>query len=170
VACAAFSVLAVLDHLSNAGEIRRGVRVGDVALGGKTPGEARSILARSGVQEGEIRLTKPGADAAVPARSLGVQLDVETAVARAYAVGREGGVFGCFAERVRAPFGVGVPAEVRYREDDAAAWVRGVTEQDAAEARDATVEISGTDVSVTRPPGRATPSTRLPRCGGWTVP
>ena len=148
VACAAFSVLAALDRLSNAGEIRRGVHVGDVALGGKTPGEARSILARGTPGDEEIRLSGPGGDAAVPARRLGVRLDVEATAGRAYAVGREGGIVGRVSERLRAPFGVGVPAEVRYRHEDAEEWVRAVAERSAAEARDASVEISGTDVSV----------------------
>ena len=149
VVCAALSVLATLDHLSNAGEIRRGVHVGDVGLGGKTPEEARSILARSNPQDAEIRLLKPRQDAAVPAASLGVRLDVEATVGRAYAVGREGGVLGRLADRARAPFGVGAPAEVRYSTEDAEAWVRGVAERDAAAVREASAEISGTDVSVT---------------------
>jgi vancomycin resistance protein YoaR len=101
------------------------------------------------LQDREIRLTKPEEDAAVPAASLGARLHAETTVGRAYAVGREGNVFGRLADRVRAPFGVGVPAEVGYGQEDAAAWVRGVAERETSSARDATVGISGTDVSVT---------------------
>lgn len=78
-----------------------------------------------------------------------MRLDVGATVGRAYAVGRDGGIVGRVSERLRAPFGVGVPAEVRYRHGDAEAWMRGVAQRYAAGASDASVGISGTDVSVT---------------------
>src|ERR671916_16878 len=36
--------VAAADYLLNAGEIRRGVRVGELSMGGKTPAEARELV------------------------------------------------------------------------------------------------------------------------------
>ena len=44
VACAVVSVLVAADYWSSTGKIHRGVEVGSVALGGKTPAEAEEIV------------------------------------------------------------------------------------------------------------------------------
>ncbi len=43
IACAIIAVLVAADYLMNSGRIYRGVEVGDVAIGGQTPTEARQI-------------------------------------------------------------------------------------------------------------------------------
>ena len=145
--CAAVSVAVALDNLANAGEIRRGVRVGDVALGGQTPGEAAQTLERSAAGVGEFRLVGEG-EAAISARQLGVRVDVGETVRRAYAVGREGGLVERLSDRAGSLFGAGVPAAVGYRPDAAETWVRRVVDRQAADPRDASVRISGSKVSV----------------------
>ena len=148
VACAVVSVVAALDQLSSVGEIRPGVHVGEAALGGKTPREAREVLERASEPD-EVRLAGPGEDAAIPAKRLGLRFDVETTVERAYAVGREGGVGERVSDRLGSLFRSGVPAEVSYNRERARAWVRDVAERDAAEAANAGVEISASGVTVT---------------------
>src|SRR3712207_733647 len=44
IVCAVIAVLVAADYLVNSGRIYRGVEVGDVALGGKTPAEASRIV------------------------------------------------------------------------------------------------------------------------------
>lgn len=149
LACAALSVLVALDHLSSTGEIRPGVSVGDVALGGKSPQEAREILGRRAATVEEIRLTGSEGGVAVAARELGVRFDIEATVGQAYAVGREGGLFGRLAGRATSLFGADVPAEVGYSREDARGEIEDLAGRVGAEARDASVGISGPYVSVT---------------------
>ena len=147
--CAVFSALVAADQLTNAGEIRGGVSVGDVDLGGKTPEEARSILVRHSPESlGEIRLSGPHGDFALSAGDLGARLDAGSTAREAYAVGRRGGFAERLGERVRALFGVGVPAGVRYRSEAARAKVEGLAARVNREPRDASVEVSGTEVRV----------------------
>src|SRR3712207_6663105 len=47
IACAVFAMLVAADYLMNSGRIYRGVEVGDVAIGGRTPAEASRIVERS---------------------------------------------------------------------------------------------------------------------------
>jgi 3-methyladenine DNA glycosylase Mpg len=42
--CAVFAVLVAADYWMNAGKVYRGVEVGDVALEGQTPAEAKEII------------------------------------------------------------------------------------------------------------------------------
>ncbi|QIN82442.1 hypothetical protein GBA63_07110 [Rubrobacter tropicus] len=149
LACAALSVLVALDHLSSSGEIRPGVSVGGVALGGKTPEEAREALGSLAFSRGEVRMTGPGEGAAIPARRLDLRFDAETTVERAYAVGREGGIAERISDRAGSLLGFGVPAEVGYSRQGARVWLRNVAERETAEVRDASVGISGSDVTVT---------------------
>lgn len=148
--CAVVSALVAVEHLSSAGEIRVGVSVGGVGLGGKTPEEAREIVSRHAPEElDEIRLSGPHEDFALPVEDLDARLDARVTAERAYAVGREGGLLERLVERVRAPFGVSVPAEVRYRLGAARAEVEGLASRVNRESREASVEISGAEVRVT---------------------
>ena len=100
--CAVVSALVAVDHLTHSGEIREGVSVGGVALGGKSPEEAREILSRRVPERlQEIRLSGPSGTFALPAEDLGVRLDARATAERAYAVGRRGSLLERLAERVR---------------------------------------------------------------------
>jgi len=147
--CAAFSALVAVDGLANAGEIRGGVFAGSVTLGGKTPGEAREILSRRSPRAlGEIRLLGSHGDLAVPAVNLGADLDAGATAEKAYAVGRRGGFLERLSDRVRAPFGVVVQAEVRYRAEAARAEAEVLAARVNQQPQDATLEVSGTGVRV----------------------
>lgn len=147
--CAIFSALVAADQLTNAGEIRGGVSVGDVYLGGKTPEEARGILGRHRPETlEEIRLSGPRGDFALSAGDLGARLDARSTAREAFAVGRRGGFAERLGGRIRTPFGVGVPAEVRYRSEVARAKIEGLAARVNREPRDASVEVSGAGVRV----------------------
>ena len=70
------TVLVAADYWMNYGKIYRGVSVGSVPLGGKTPGEAQQILEERAGSLEEIELTGPQ-EFTVPSDRLGVNFDVE---------------------------------------------------------------------------------------------
>ncbi len=148
--CAILSVLVAADHLANTDEIRRGVSVGDVALGGKTLADAREILERHAPETLEkIRISGPGGDFTLRAGRLGVRFDVQATVERAYAVGRRGTLLERLGERARSVFGVSVPAEVRHRPRALRVAVEGLASRVNGEPKDASVAVSGVEVRVT---------------------
>ncbi len=151
ILCAIVSTMVAVEHVSNMGKIQRGVSVGDVALGGKTPEEARRALEdRVPESQERVELSAPGGSFALSAEDLGVRSDVGATVERAYAVGRRGSVPERLAERVRSLAGVSVPAEVGYRSAAARAAAKRIAFQASHEARDASVSVSGSNVKVTR--------------------
>jgi vancomycin resistance protein YoaR len=107
-------------YAGNADEIRRGVRVGEVNVGGLTRGEARAAVERhaAGAFE-EIRFGE-GVFAASGER-LGVKVDAARAVDEAYSVGREGWVGARVFDVLHAYFlgGIRVDPEVAYDEEAA---------------------------------------------------
>jgi hypothetical protein len=91
IACALVAVLVAADHWANQGRIYDGVMVGNVSLGGKTPEEAREIVAERGASAlDELRFTGGPEEFVISAREAGLTLDTDATVDRAYAVGREG--------------------------------------------------------------------------------
>src|SRR5829696_5835473 len=115
--CAVVAALVVGDYWMNYGKIYRGVEVGGVALGDKTPEEAQQILKeRTGGLE-EIELTGPE-EFTVSSERLGVDFDAQRTVDRAYAVGREGGMLKRLYERAEATWGaVRLPLVVDYERE-----------------------------------------------------
>ncbi len=108
-----------------AGEIRRGIRVGEVSVGGMTRDEAREAIERhaAGAFE-EIRFGD--GVFSVPGGKLGVKVDAASAVGEAYSVGREGWAGKRVVDVLRAYFlgGIRIDSDVEYREEVA----RGVLE------------------------------------------
>ncbi len=108
-----------------AGEIRRGIRVGEVSVGGMTRDEAREAIERhaAGAFE-EIRFGD--GVFSVPGEKLGVKVDAASAVGEAYSVGREGWAGKRVFDVLRAYFlgGIRIDSDVEYREEVA----RGVLE------------------------------------------
>lgn len=147
ILCAALSALVALEHLVNAGEIRRGVSVGDVALGGKTPEEALTALDRHAPRTPEqVRLSGPGLTLDVPTKDLDVRLGTRATIREAYAVGRRGSLPRRLVERAGSLFGVSVPAEVRYRPGALRATLDGLASRANRQPRDASVTVSGSEV------------------------
>jgi vancomycin resistance protein YoaR len=108
-------------------EIRSGVRIGEVSVGGMTREEARAAVERhaAGAFE-EIRFGD--GVFSVPGERLGVEVEVTPAVDEAYSVGREGWIGRRVFDVLRAYLG-GIQLEpaVEYREEVA----RGVIEEAA---------------------------------------
>ncbi|MEW6636958.1 MAG: peptidoglycan binding domain-containing protein [Actinomycetota bacterium] len=149
IACAIVAVLVAADYWLNAGKIYRGVEVGEISLGGKTPEEAERIVQRraTGALK-EIEFSGPE-EFSRTAEEMGVLYDVEATVAEAYAVGREGNLLERLGERLKAAYGtVDVSPKVEYRPQQARAEVEEIAARLDAEPVEATVRIVGPEVEV----------------------
>jgi vancomycin resistance protein YoaR len=113
-------LVVALWYMGSADEIRDGVSVGEVEVGGLTRGEARAAVERQAagafdeVRFGEGVFTVSG-------ERLGVKVDAARAVDEAYAVGREGWVGARVFDVLQAYLlgGVRVDPEVEYDEEAA---------------------------------------------------
>jgi vancomycin resistance protein YoaR len=101
--CAVMALLLVVDRWMSYGRIHRGVEVGSVDVGGKTPEEARRVIEdrAAGVPE-RVRFFRGSGEFAYTADELGVGFDIETSLDQAYAVGREGDIFERLGDRSKA--------------------------------------------------------------------
>lgn len=150
VLSAVVAALVAADNWANVGEIRRGVEVGGVSLGGKTPEEARQVLKERTDVLGEIRFTAEAEEYALDTEELGVDLDAAGTVDRAYAVGRRGGTLERLGERTKAAAGtVRVPLVVDEDRDRLREGLLGVFAALAVEPTEAKFEVKGDEVSVT---------------------
>ena len=150
VICAIVSVLVAANYWMNHSKIYPGVTVGDVALGGKTPEEAREVLdGRAGGTLREVRLSGGPEELTLPAEEAGVSFDAASTVDRAYAVGREGSVFERLGERLRAAWGTAsVRPAVDYDREAIRARVENLAGRANAEPRNAYVNMSGARAEV----------------------
>jgi vancomycin resistance protein YoaR len=122
-------VVVAVWHLTGADEIRRGIQIGEVDVGGMTRDEAREAVERhaAGAFE-EIRFGD--GVFSVPGEKLGVKVDAASAVGEAYSVGREGWVGERVLDVLRAYLGgIQIDSDVEYREEAA----RGILEDVARE-------------------------------------
>ena len=109
-------MLVAADFWLNSGRIHRGVEVGSISLGGKTPSEARQIVRNQvlGPLE-EIDFNGPE-HFTRRADAMGVSFNVDETVDKAYAVGREGNILDRLSDRLRASFGgATIPPDIDYR-------------------------------------------------------
>ena len=145
---AAALLLVVLDSAVNAGEIRRGVWVGNVDVGGKTPPQARQALEdeAAGLLE-DVVISGP-LGASFTAGEMGVGIDAAATAERAYAVGREGVLSG-LVDRMDASWG-GTPVapEVGYDPRDVREKLETLAAPLQEEAREAEVRVSGGQIEV----------------------
>ena len=149
ILCALIAVVVAADHLASVGEIRSGVSVGEISLGGTTPREASVILEDNlPDRSGSLRFSGRAGTFAVARGDLGARLDVRATVEKAYSVGRRGSLPRGLAERVKSLFGVSVPAEVRLRPGATRAAAESLATRANAEPKNAFVRISGSDVRV----------------------
>jgi vancomycin resistance protein YoaR len=147
--CAVIAVLVAADYWSNYGEIFRGVEVGTVYLGGKTPEEAERIIRErtTGILK-EIRLDGPE-EITLTARQIGADYYVEATVEAAYAVGREGSIVRRLSDRLRAAYGtITIPSDVDYRSESVRAQVEKIASRLDEEPREATVNLHSRGVEV----------------------
>ena len=147
IICAIIAVLVAADFWLNSGKIHRGVEVGSVALGGKTPSEARQIVRDHVVGplknidfDGPAHFTRN-------AGAMGVSFNVDETVNKAYAVGREGNVLERLSERLSASFGgATIPPDIDYRPAKARAEVREIASRVDRPPREANVKVYGSEV------------------------
>jgi vancomycin resistance protein YoaR len=149
IICAIVAVLVAADFWLNSGKIHRGVEVGSVSLGGKTPSEARQIVRDQVVGPlEEIDFDGPG-HFTRKAGAMGVSFNIDKTVDKAYAVGREGNVLDRLSGRLRASFGgATIPPDIDYRPAKARGEVREIASQVDHPPREADVKIYGSEVEV----------------------
>ena len=151
IACAIIAVLVAADYLVNSGRVYRGVEVGDVALGGKTPAQAREVVQDRVVGDlREIEFTGPqGQKDSFTARQMGLDFNTESTVDQAYAVGREGNVLQRLADRGKALLGgVTISPDVQYDRKAALAHIRRLANRVNAKPVEARLEIQGSVAEV----------------------
>jgi vancomycin resistance protein YoaR len=151
VICAIIAVLVAADFWLNSGKIHRGVEVGNVALGGMTPDEARQTVEDHvmGPLE-EIEFGGPE-NFSRTAKDMGVSFNVARTVNQAYAVGREGNVLDRLSQRLRASFGgATIPPDIDYRQEKARVEVEEIATQVNHQPTEANVKIYGSEVEVSK--------------------
>lgn len=149
ILCALTTVLVAVDYLANYGEIRGGVVVDDVELGGHTPLQAREMLEeRASTMLGEVRITGPETFTG-SAEELGMNFDVAATVDKAYAVGRQGNILERLGERIESALGtVRVSPVVSYEPGGAREGIRAIANELDASPRNGSVSLAGQTVQV----------------------
>jgi vancomycin resistance protein YoaR len=142
VVCALLPVLVAADHALNEGKIRRGVHVGELALGGMTPEEARAALdRRASLAFEEIRIGRDDRSVALAGEYLDVRLDTGSTVDAAYSVGR-GGIFQRLSGALDSyTGGIQIPAEVSYNRDTALLLIENLAHKLNTEPQDAALRV-----------------------------
>ncbi len=150
IICAIVAVLVAADFWLNSGKIHRGVEVGNVSLGGKTPAEARQVVRDQAMGPlKEIEFSGPESFTR-RASEMGVSFNVARTVNQAYAVGRKGNVLERLSERLRASFGgATIPPDIDYRPEMARAQVREIATLANRQPREADLKVYGSEVEVT---------------------
>lgn len=150
IICAALAVLVAADYWINSDKIYRGVQVGTINLGGKTPAEAEEIVReRTTGALREFQISGPE-DFTFAAEEMGVDFKVEETVEAAYAVGREGGILERLTERARAAYGtVTIPPKADYRSDVARAEIENLAASLNEDPQEASMTVYGSEVEVT---------------------
>ncbi len=141
-----FGAVVAFDYLTTGdGEIRRGVQVGEVDVGGMTREEAQEAISDyASTALGEIDLVSGEERFSVPGEDLGVRVDAAAAAEEPYAVGRRGGAFERLSDTLGSYFGgsVGVAA-VGYDRGAARGALEGVARHTFdREPKDATFDVT----------------------------
>ena len=135
-------------YLDRGDEILRGVRVGEVDVGGMTQGEAREAVERHAAEAFEEIRFGDGVSS-VSGQSLGVKLDAASATEEAYSVGRQGWIGERAFDIVHAYLGgVQVTPAVEYEEESAREAVEKVAHEFYEKPQDATFRVTGGHVEV----------------------
>jgi vancomycin resistance protein YoaR len=150
IICAIVAVLVAADFWLNSGKIHRGVEVGSVSLGGKTPAEARQIVRDQAMGplkefdfDGPAHFTRRAGE-------MGVGFNIDETVDKAYAVGREGNILERLSERLRASFGgATIAPDIDYQAAKARGEVREIASQVNHPPTEANAKIYGSEVEVT---------------------
>ena len=142
---------AVVDLVSGDGGIQRGVRIGDVNVGGMGKEEARAAVERNASETFKEISFGEGPDAvSMSADRLGVKVNAEAAVDEAYSIGRSGGPFQRTSDFFGSYFGgTQVDLKAGYDENVAGEALGGIAAGFNREPRDATFTVTdGGEVEV----------------------
>ena len=150
IICAVVAILVAADFWLNSGKIHRGVEVGSVSLGGKTPAEARQVVRDQAMGplrefdfDGPAHFTRTAGE-------MGVGFNIDETVDKAYAVGREGNILDRLSERLRASFGgATIAPDIDYRAAKARGEVREIASRVNHSPTEADAKIYGSEVEVT---------------------
>ena len=148
---ALFAVLVAADSWANSGEIYRGVTVAGTPVGGKTPEEARKLVQKRLAENvpANITLTGAGEGVALSSEQLGISFDPNSTIARAYNVGRTGGIGGRLSQRISSTFGgVGVGADFNYETGVVRDTVGSLARRVNREPGNAALILAGTKAEV----------------------
>ena len=151
IACFLFAGFAFVDLLAGEGGIQRGVRIGDVEVGGMSKEEARAAVEKNAAQTFEKISFGEGPDAvSMNADDLGVKVNADAAVEEAHALGRTGGPFARLSDTVGSYFGgTQIDLKASYDEQAARAAVDRIAGDFNREPKDATFTVAeGGDVKV----------------------
>ena len=150
-ACFLLAGFAFVDLLSGDGGIQRGVRIGDVNVGGMGKEEARAAVESNAAETFEEISFGEGPDAvSMNARELGVKVNAAAAVDEAYALGRTGGPFARLSDTFGSYFGgTQIDLKAGYDREAARSAVDRVAGDFNREPKDATFTVAdGGDVKV----------------------
>jgi len=140
--CAALVLIFLGNALIGGGEIRSGVKIGEVDVGGKTPTEARNAVERY-ASESFREISFTGTNLAMTGEDLGVKMDAEAAVDRAYAVGHEGWIGRRVSETLRSNLGgFQVEPELSYDKDAARSAISKLAARYQREPENATFRVA----------------------------
>jgi vancomycin resistance protein YoaR len=129
-------------YLDSTDEILRGVRVGEVEVGGMTQGEAREAVERhASATFEEIRLGE--GVYSLSGEKLGVKVDAASAIEEAYSLGRQGWIGQRVLGFLRAYLGgVQVDPDVEYNEEAARSAVKYVAREFYEKPQNATFRLA----------------------------
>ena len=143
VACFLFAGFAFVDLLAGDGGIQRGVRIGDVDVGGMGKEEARAAVEKNAAQTFEKITFGQGPDAvSVNADDLGVKVNAQDAVDEAYALGRTGGPFARLASSIGSFGGTQIDLKASYDEQAAQSTIDRIAGDYNREPKDATFTVA----------------------------
>ena len=135
-------VLAAIWFWEGTDEIRRGIRIGEVDVGGMTRAEAREAVERQATGAFEQIRFGDGVYS-VPGEKLGVKVDAAAAVEKAYSVGRDGWAGERVFDVLRAYLGgIKVDSEVSYDERAARATVEDLARDFHRAPQDASFHVT----------------------------
>jgi lipoprotein-anchoring transpeptidase ErfK/SrfK len=132
-------------------EIAEGVTIGGVDVGGLDADEAERVVRKQLLAplRHSLRVGYDGESWTLPGKTLKVRADLDGAVEEALDVSRDGGLPGRFVRYVTGgEVEEAVPADVDYSERAINRFVRKVAEELNVEPRNATVEASGSALTV----------------------
>lgn len=145
----AMAVSAKQFHVS--GKIAPGVSIEGVDAGGmEAPEASRAVMSRWASRlPAEVTLKWPGGEESVSPEKLGARLHIESAVAKAMRVGREGGLVKQVRTRIQlSRSGLDIPVETSVDEDALEAQLIGLTRKVDRKPRNADISVAGERVKV----------------------